>query len=112
VTTTDDFDVRVTTTADGTTVVGVHGDLDLATAPVLEETITKVDALSRLVFDLTECGFLDSSGMRVLVGANRAAPDVRVDVVASDVGVVRALQVARLDTMFTIHSSLDDALDG
>jgi anti-anti-sigma factor len=112
VATIDDFDVRVTTAADGTTVVGVYGDLDLATAPVLEETITKLGTPARLVFDLTECGFLDSSGMRVLVGANRAAPDVGIDLVASDAGVVRALQVARLDTMFTVHSSLDDALDG
>ena len=41
----------------------------------------------------------------------RAAPDARVDLVASDAGIVRALQIARLDTMFSVHASLADALD-
>jgi anti-anti-sigma factor len=112
VTTTGDFDVRVTTTPGGRTVVHVIGDLDLATAPSLEDAVGDVEATSDLVLDLTDCNFLDSSGMRVLVGIRqRSMPDARVDLVASDAGVVRALQIARLDTMFTVHASLEDALE-
>jgi anti-anti-sigma factor len=112
VTTTGDFDVRVTTAPGGRTVVHVIGDLDLATAPSLEDAVGDVEATSDIVLDLTGCSFLDSSGMRVLVGIRqRSAPDARVDLVASDAGVVRALQIARLDTMFSVHASLEDALE-
>ena len=91
----------------------VIGDLDLATAPLLEAAVADMEVTSDLILDLTECGFLDSSGMRVLVGVHqRSAADARVDLVASDAGVVRALQIARLDTMFAVHASLEDALDG
>jgi anti-sigma B factor antagonist len=93
--------------------VHVIGDLDLATAPLLEAAVADMEVTSDLILDLTECGFLDSSGMRVLVGVHqRSAADARVDLVASDAGVVRALQIARLDTMFAVHASLEDALDG
>jgi anti-anti-sigma factor len=110
VTTTDDFDVRVTTMPSGATVLSVSGDLDLATAPELERVLGETEPPTHLVVDLTGCGFLDSSGMRVLVGARRAGHEARIDIVASDAGIVRALEIARLDTMFRVHSSLDRAL--
>jgi anti-anti-sigma factor len=112
VTTTGDFDVRVTTAPSGTTIVHVSGDLDLASAPVLEEAIGALPGPPRLVVDLTECSFLDSSGMRVLVAVRRSAPDTTIELVAADAAILRALEIARLDTMFALHSSLDDALDG
>jgi anti-sigma B factor antagonist len=112
VTTTGDFDVRVTIAPSGTTIVHVSGELDPASAPMLEEAIAALEVPPRLVVDLTECSFLDSSGMRVLVDVRQSAPDTTIELVAADPAIVRALQIARLDTMFGLHSSLDDALDG
>jgi anti-anti-sigma factor len=53
--------------------VTVSGELDLATAPELEAVFDSIAATSsdRVVVDLTEVGFLDSSGIRALVRAKR-----------------------------------------
>jgi anti-anti-sigma factor len=110
VTTTGDFDVRVSETPDGTAVVHVAGELDLASAPVLEQALAGLEPAPRGVLDLTECGFLDSSGMRVLVGWRRTSPETEIMLVTGDAGILRALQIAGLDTMFAVHSSLADAL--
>lgn len=107
----DEFDVRMTTARTGATVLHVKGDLDLATAPALGSVIGEVGMPTHLVIDLTECGFLDSSGMRVLAVAHRDAPGARMDLVTTDAGILRALEIARLDTMFRIHASLDEALE-
>jgi anti-anti-sigma factor len=54
----------------GRTVVVIRGELDLATAPELERVIgERLDAGEDVVVDLRELAFMDSSGLRVLVGA-------------------------------------------
>jgi anti-anti-sigma factor len=60
---------------DGVLVLSVHGELDLVTAPVLEEAVTTALAGSppRLVLDLSPTTFLDSSGARQVARAARQA---------------------------------------
>ena len=50
----------------GTAVVSVSGELDLATAPALEQTLVGVadDRTDEVIVDLTGCTFLDSQGLR------------------------------------------------
>ena len=55
-------------------VVRVHGELDLATAGRLCRTVQAVSAVrrrSRVMIDLTELAFCDSTGLRALMGAVR-----------------------------------------
>ena len=55
-------------------VIRVHGELDLATAGRLCRTVQAVGALrrrTRVMLDLTELEFCDSTGLRALVGAVR-----------------------------------------
>jgi anti-sigma B factor antagonist len=54
-------------------VLGVQGELDAYTAPALEERITGLlaDGVSDLVLDLSQTGFLDSSGLRALLTVHR-----------------------------------------
>ena len=54
---------------DGTPVVSVMGDVDLATAPLLERTLVEVTEAGKgeVVVDLTGCSFLDAGGLRALV---------------------------------------------
>jgi len=47
-------------------VVGVRGELDLAAAEAFEDAIASVRDASHVVVDLTDCTFLDSSGVRAL----------------------------------------------
>jgi anti-sigma B factor antagonist len=61
---------------DGRAVVLVRGELDLATAPDLEEVVSeRLDAGQDVTVDLRELEFMDSSGLRVLVSAHYRASD-------------------------------------
>jgi anti-sigma B factor antagonist len=97
---------------DSAMVVSVHGELDLATAPRLEEELTTRTPGKHLVIDLTGCTFLDSSGVRVLALTASALSEEegRLAVVASDAGIVRVLEITGIDTLIDVHSSLDTAL--
>ena len=54
---------------DGATVLSVLGEVDLATAPILDEQISAVEAgdASTIVVDLDRVSFMDSSGLQVLL---------------------------------------------
>jgi anti-sigma B factor antagonist len=67
------FDVTVTVLGAGRSLVRVQGEVDLATAPELEATLAEQRSGDRVVLDLTDCSFLDSSAIRVvLTSAERA----------------------------------------
>lgn len=70
---TTDFSLTFTRDS-GAVVVGVKGELDCATAPILEERLS--DLLSdqgnlRIVLDLADMTFVDSSGLSVFITAYR-----------------------------------------
>jgi anti-anti-sigma factor len=51
--------------------VQVAGELDMATAPALEQTLRDAELRARLVvLDLRELAFTDSSGVRVIMNAS------------------------------------------
>jgi anti-sigma B factor antagonist len=63
-----------TSDRDGRAVVVVRGELDLATAPELQAELSeRLDAGQDVVLDLRELGFLDSTGLRVLVATHARA---------------------------------------
>jgi anti-anti-sigma factor len=67
------FRVR-TRPENGVMTVALSGELDLAGVEKLQESIDHARALGdRLVVDLRELEFIDSSGLRVLVGLHNAA---------------------------------------
>jgi anti-sigma B factor antagonist len=60
---------------DGDVRVSLQGELDLASAPRLEERLASIEEqeLSRMVIDLGGLAFIDSSGLRVLLLADSRA---------------------------------------
>jgi anti-anti-sigma factor len=48
-------------------VVTIDGDIDLATSPMLQHTLGVIPAAQRVVIDCTDIGFVDSSGLRVIL---------------------------------------------
>jgi len=54
---------------DGATVLSVTGEIDLATAPLLDEQISAVEAgdAETILVDLDRVSFIDSSGLQVLL---------------------------------------------
>jgi anti-sigma B factor antagonist len=57
---------------DGVASIALRGELDLASAPALERSLVEVErhAPSRLVIDLRQLQFIDSTGLRLLLAAN------------------------------------------
>jgi anti-anti-sigma factor len=65
-----DFVCTVDADGDGREWVRVAGELDIATAPWLEQVLLHVERRARLVVvDLHELTFMDSSGVHVIVDA-------------------------------------------
>jgi anti-sigma B factor antagonist len=107
-----DFDVRSEPTPGGGGVLHVTGELDLASAPRLEDAMSELDG-SPIVIDLSECTFLDSAGMRVLLAGARELSDTdrSLRVVTSDPRILRVLEITGVDTLIAVHGTVDDALD-
>ena len=93
---------------DDCVVVRVEGELDMASAPELEDALSRATSAPHVVIDLGACTFLDSTGMRVITETIRKAP--RASVVATDPGVLRVLEITAVDSMVTVHASVEDAL--
>lgn len=94
------------------TVVTVGGELDVHTAPSLQATLSSLDSSGRIVVDLTEVSFLDSTGLSVFVNALADARERQASlaVVASAPRVVKVFTLTGLDSALSLHPTLDEAL--
>lgn len=88
-------------------VIAVSGEVDLATAPQLEAAIAAVDA-GVVVADLTGVTFIDSTGLRVLIGAHEAARDTggRFAIVVDDGPVTKLFSITGVGDWLDVHDSL------
>ena len=79
----------------------LRGELDLSTVSKVEEELRRAEASEPplLVLDLTELTFLDSTGLRLIVTADRRARDQgrRLAVVKGPDAVQRVFTITRLD---------------
>ncbi|GAB2868308.1 STAS domain-containing protein [Actinocorallia aurea] len=99
----------------GHAVVSAVGELDLYTAPRLQQALAALlteQELDRVVVDLSGVEFCDSTGMNVLLsGMKRVKERGGVfELAAPRPAVLRILQVTGLDTVFTVHDAVP-ALD-
>ena len=109
------MELSVTTSRqDDVSVVTVAGEVDVYTAAqlraVLDEEIGAGNA--RLVVDLDEVSFLDSTGLGVLVGRLKLVRNNSgwLRIVCSNDRILRVFRITGLDKVFGIHDSLEDAL--
>ena len=102
---------------DGVRVIAVRGELDLNTAPELETPLDKALAgPTPIVVNLTECEFIDSTGVALLVRAwqrvsdNGASSDTRFVICCANSQVARLLQITGVESSIPLRETLDDAL--
>jgi len=99
---------------DGNTALEVEGDLDLASAPNLKWALADLQAAGQhnLIVDLTNVGFIDSTALGVLVGAQRGLDvGARLLLICSEPNVLRIFELTGLDGMFDIFGTLQEALE-
>ena len=93
-------------------VVAVRGELDLATAPLLEATLAKLvddQTCSSIVIDLHDLDFMGSTGLSVLLNAlnDVRARGAEITLARPSHVVTRTLQIAGLESTFTIRRDAD-----
>jgi anti-sigma B factor antagonist len=91
----DVLDVETSEAADGTTVT-VRGEVDAHTADTLRHHLEGLGAGAVVRLDLAGVGFMDSSGLRVLIAAKRRAAEGGGDVtvVAASRPLTRLFEIA------------------
>ena len=98
---------------DNAAVLTVRGDVDLASAPLLESAIADSwQPPLRLVIDASDLPFMDSTGLGVLVKAALRARDEGGQVAMASVGsrVHKVLTITGLDAHVAIYDTVEDAL--
>ncbi|HEY5720148.1 MAG TPA: STAS domain-containing protein [Gammaproteobacteria bacterium] len=102
-----------TTTRDTTAIVSLSGDVDLETSPQVRKALLAAlgSGSDAVLADLAEVTYIDSSGVASLVEALQKARGAgkRFALVAVSDAAHRVLELARLDRVFTIHASVEDA---
>jgi anti-anti-sigma factor len=114
------FEIESGSLGDTLHFLAVHGELDLDTAPALEREIESLDPelVSGLLIDLSNCGFIDSTGVALLVRAWKridllAAAGGRGRVVLCSPGaqVRRVLEITGLGSSISVHEDRDAAIE-
>jgi anti-anti-sigma factor len=101
-------------TKEGAVVVAAAGELDLATAPILQARLDEASHLrpELLVLDLSQLTFMDSTGLRIVLAADAAARREarRLAVVRGPDPVHRVFLIALLDKRLDLVDDLPAAL--
>ena len=96
-----------------TVIVRLQGELDLYNAPDVRSALLAAcaDEPERVVVDLGDVEFVDSTALGVFVEARTKLTDGRAFMLAAPgLETRRALEVSGLDRHFAIHDSCEDAL--
>lgn len=98
---------------DGAVVVHLAGELDLYNSHQVRAALVDCTAEQpqRLVVDLAEVEFIDSTALGVLVEARSRMNEKETFLLAAPgLETRRALEISGLDRHFAIHSTVDEAL--
>jgi anti-sigma B factor antagonist len=97
----------------GALLVRLAGELDLYNSGVMRDALLEAAARApeRLLVELSEVEFIDSTALGVLIEARSRLADRRTFMlVAPNVETRRALEISGLDRHFAVHASVEEAL--
>lgn len=91
----------------------IAGEVDLQTSSTLRKELMNQAGKSPLVIDLCQVSYMDSSGVASLVEALQASKKNQKPLVLAALGgdALRVLQLARLDQVFTLADTVEDAVN-
>jgi anti-sigma B factor antagonist len=107
-----DFEAASESLDGGIHVISVKGEVDLATGPAFERALGALpeDSKASVIVDLSDCGFMDSTGLHLLTRTQRRF-DGRLAVVSPSRSVLRVFEITRLDQVIPIYPSRAAALN-
>jgi anti-sigma B factor antagonist len=97
------------------TILDIVGNIDLSSSPELRKVLLrelKEKRTARVIVNLTEVRYIDSSGVASLVEGLKASRDtgLRFALVGLSKGAREVLQLSRLIKIFEIHDNEEQAL--
>lgn len=110
------MEIAKTVVDDSTAVIRCVGRLNMVEAPSVKAFIDKTvsDGYSRLVLDLSEVSFVDSSGLGSLIAGlkrtRQSGGDLRIAAPQAQIKMV--LGLTNLDRVLRAYDSVSDATDG
>ncbi|MGI8461403.1 MAG: STAS domain-containing protein [Solirubrobacterales bacterium] len=106
------LEVRTETNEDVLTLT-IEGELDLATAPQVREPLEAAisEGTRRVVIDMLGCGFIDSTGLGVLLrSAKQLDGEGGMAIVCVDEQITRLLELTMIDRTIPVFATRDDAV--
>ena len=108
----EELDIQSETISDGV-LMRPTGEIDLSCAATLRQHLSKVQkgTPDRLIIDLSQVPYMDSSGVATLVEAMQVArrSESKLVLCALQDKVRSIFEIARLDMVFTIVDSAEEA---
>jgi anti-sigma B factor antagonist len=98
----------------GACVVAFTGEVDLESSPAARKVLLNCfDKTRKVIVDLSRVTYIDSSGVASLVEALQAARKSGSEfaLAACSEPTRRVLELARLDKVFTLHDTVEEALE-
>ena len=109
-----DFCVEFPGPSEDVAVLAVSGELDIHTSPEFKEHLVSAveGGAARVIVDLTEVTFIDSSALGALIGGARRSTlaGSELMIVCPPGSVARVIELTGLHRAFTIHPTRDEAL--
>ncbi|WP_406004729.1 STAS domain-containing protein [Streptomyces sp. NBC_00637] len=100
---------------DGVLIVTVRGEIDHDVKAVLGQALMPEDDTTppRIVADLSNVTFMDSSGINVFVNAHRRVSDAQgwLRIAGAQESVVHLLHLVGIDEIITCHPTIEQALN-
>ncbi|HLU43355.1 MAG TPA: STAS domain-containing protein [Microthrixaceae bacterium] len=86
-------------------VISLSGDLDAHTAPRLDEAVNDLvrAGKQRIVLEMSEVGFVDSSGLRSMIRAHNEGGDRDVVIQSPSNATMRLLEITGMTDHFVIE---------
>ena len=86
-------------------VISLSGDLDAHTAPRLDEAVNELvrAGKQRIVLEMSEVGFVDSSGLRSMIRARNEGGERDVVIQSPSNATIRLLEITGMTDHFVIE---------
>lgn len=102
------FAIRLAPVSEGSVRVQVQGELDLSTSPAFDKAVRQeLDAGRKVIIDLSEIAFIDSTGLNALITAMRTSDSNGGELAVSPTlpeQVRRVFEITGLDAVLPIAS--------
>jgi stage II sporulation protein AA (anti-sigma F factor antagonist) len=111
------FTVEAEKLDDGIRAFTLAGELDHATAPELRGPLDSAieEGIKCVLIDLSDCTFIDSTGLSVIVHAHSALNgddrSGQLEICCPDPQVRRLLEITGVDRALGLHQTRDEALE-